>query len=378
MGVMAAPADFCGNKVALRFLERLLAREQLPATLLLTGPGGVGKALAAWRFVKSLVCAGNRKEGAAPKLQPCGECTHCRALEAGASSDFVGVRPKTSELTVKQVREDHDGFRDAYLYPSVLPYRFFLLEECHALSEELSNMMLKLLEEPPERTLFILVTDRPSLLLPTIVSRSLQIRFLAEPVEELAEWLQAQGVGETAARNAALFAQGRPGLARMLLSDADLLPKVASVMGRIAGVVRREFTAASLYPVGEALLALADLAHKTLLRVEEGEVPGDFYLLPWRRPVRTPDGEEVPVAGERERELGRDALQLVLDFLKVTLWRVEQEGGPPLASRSAGLFLDARGMLDVNLRPEQVVDYLLINLGGVRISVPARSSAGLR
>lgn len=352
-------------------------REQLPATLLFTGPGGVGKALAAWRFVKSLVCAENRREGAARKLEPCGECANCRALEAGASSDFTGVRPKTSELTVKQVREDHDGFRDAYLYPSVLPYRFFLLEECHALSEELSNMMLKLLEEPPERTLFILVTDRLSLLLPTIVSRSLEVRFLAESEEELAQWLQRQGVGETAARNAALFAQGRPGLARVLLSDADLLPKVASVMGRIAGVVRQEFTAASLYPLGEALLALAELAHRALLRVEEGDVPPDFYLLPWRRPAQMPDGEEVQVAGERERELGRDALQMVLDFLKVTLWRVEREGGPPLASRSAGLFLDARGMLDVNLRPEQVVDYLLINMGGVRIKEPARRGAGI-
>jgi hypothetical protein len=373
---MPPAAEFCGNSVALRFLERLLVREQLPATMLLTGPGGVGKALAAWRFVKSLVCAENRKEGAVRKLEPCGQCANCRALEAGASSDFVGVRPKTSELTVKQVREDHDGFRDAYLYPSVLPYRFFLLEECHALSEELSNMMLKLLEEPPERTLFILVTDRPSLLLPTIASRSLEVRFLAESEDELAQWLQEQGVGETAARNAALFAQGRPGLAQVLLSDADLLPKVASVMGRIAGAVRKEFTAASLYPAGEALLALAELVHKTLLRVEEGDVPRGFYLLPWRRPAQTPDGEEVPVAGERERELGRDALQLVLDFLKVTLWRVEREGGPPLASRSTDLFLDARGMLDVNLRPEQVVDYLLINMGGVRIKEPVRRGAG--
>ena len=364
--------QFHGNEIAQSFLTRLTARGSLPSTVLLTGPGGLGKALAAHVFVKALVCEKNRAGGGdngdALGLEACGECAHCRALESGNSSDFVGIRPKTAKLTLKHVREEHNSFREAYLYPSQLPYRFFLLEECHAMSEDLGNTMLKLLEEPPERTLFILVTDRPSLLLPTILSRSLRVRFQPESAESVEGWLRGEGVAETSAANAAFFSQGRPGLAKTLLADDDLLPKIAGTMSRFAGVLRKQPDAPVLMPLGEALLALADMAQGTLVRVEEGEVPQGYYQLPWRRPTRAVDDEaSPPMTNERKRELGRDALQLVFDFLQLTMWRVESEGGPAYASAAAPLFGQATSFLDVNLREEQVVDYLLAKLPDARM-----------
>jgi len=361
---MLLPPQLCGNDVALRFLERLLARDSLPATLLLTGPGGLGKALAGYLFAKALVCRQNE----ARRLASCGECAHCRALEAGASSDFVGIRPRTAKLTLKTVREEHNSFREAYLYPSQLPYRIFLLEECHAMSEDLSNTMLKLLEEPPERTLFILVTDRPSLLLPTILSRSLRQRFLPVAEEGVERWLRAEGVGETDAKNAAFFSQGRPGLARMLLSDADLLPKLAATMNRLTNLVRKQPEARGLYPLGEALLALSDRVAEVLVRLEEGQAPDGYYLLPWRRAFAVPEDEDAPgLAEERRRELAREALLLTLEWLLLTLWRVQREGGPAYATAAVPLLAEAAGMLEVNLREEQVVDWVLLQLGDARI-----------
>ncbi len=366
--------QFHGNDVALSFLSRLTARGALPSTLLLSGPGGLGKALAGYSFVKSLVCEKNRGDGSSGDgelrgMEACGECANCRALETASSADFVGIRPKTAKLTLKHVREEHNSFREAYLYPAQLPYRFFLLEECHAMSEDLSNTMLKLLEEPPERTLFILVTDRPSLLLPTILSRSLKVRFLPESAESVQAWLAAQGASETSAANAAFFSQGRPGLAQTLLADDDLLPKLAGTMSRFAGMLKKRPEARGLVPLGEALLALADMVRDTLVRIEEGEVPDGYYLLPWRRPRPVVEGDDgaPAVTSERRRELSRDALQLVLDWLRLTLWRLEREGGPAYAARSAPLFDRATSFLDVNLREEQVVDYVLAKLPDARM-----------
>jgi len=371
-GETAKIPRFHGNEVALKLLKRLTARGSLPSTVLLTGPGGLGKALAGHLFVKALVCEKNRASGGdgggdERGLEACGECAHCKALEAGHGSDFVGIRPKTAKLTLKHVREEHNSFREAYLYPSQLPYRFFLLEECHVMSEDLGNTMLKLLEEPPERTLFILVTDRPSLLLPTILSRSLRVRFLPEPAESVEAWLRDEGVAETSAANAAFFSQGRPGLAKTLLTDGDLLPKLAGTMSRFAGVLRKQPDAPVLMPLGEALLALADMAQDALVRVEEGEVPGDYYQLPWRRARHAPDEDSPAMTNERKRELGRDALQLVFDCLQLTMWRVESEGGPAYASAAAPLFGQVASFLDVNLREEQVVDYVLAKLPDARM-----------
>jgi hypothetical protein len=368
-GEMPKIPQFHGNAVALKFLTRLTARGSLPSTVLLTGPGGLGKALAGYLFVKALVCQKSQQDGyGAHGLEACNECAHCKALETGNSSDFVGIRPKTAKLTLKHVREEHNSFREAYLYPGQLPYRFFLLEECHVMSEDLSNTMLKLLEEPPEHTLFILVTDKPSLLLPTILSRSLRVRFLPESTESVEAWLRDQGVMETSAANAAFFSQGRPGLAKTLLTDDDLLPKLAGTMSRFAGVLRKQPDAPALVPLGEALLALADMVQGALVRVEEGDVPQKYYLLPWRRPRHATDDEaSPPMTNERKRELGRDALQLVFDCLHLTMWRVESEGGPAYASAAAPLFGQATSFLDVNLREEQVVDYLLAKLPDARM-----------
>jgi hypothetical protein len=364
---MPAPAFF-GNSIALRFLAKLLMRETLPSTMLLTGPGGLGKALAGFAFIKALVCERNtetRSGGAhADSLESCGECAACNALEAGASTDFAGIRPKTAKLTLKTVREEHGSFRDAYLYPRQLPYRLFLMEECHAMSEDLANTMLKLLEEPPERTLFILVTDRPALLLPTILSRSLRVQFHPEPEAALSQWLRDDGVSASDAENAAFFAQGRAGVARFFLLDKELLPKTTAVMGKVSGLVKKDPTSAGMKALNDPLLALTDIYHDAMLRVENGDVPPGYYLLPWRRAGEVAGGgEPEKMADERKRELRRDALQLALDVLLLTLWRAN----PHAAAASAPLFGQATNMLDVNLREEQVVDYLLIKMAGARI-----------
>jgi hypothetical protein len=379
-------STFFGNSIALRFLAKLLARETLPSTMLLTGPGGVGKALAGFAFIKALACERAAKHASVvspvePRsvlseaegqnvpsltegLSSCGECAACRALEAGASTDFAGIRPKTAKLTLKTVREEHGSFRDAYLYPRALPYRLFIMEECHAMSEDLANTMLKLLEEPPERTLFILVTDQPSLLLPTILSRSLRVHFRTEPEDALAQWLREDGATATDAENAAYFAQGRAGLARFFLLDKELLPKTTAVMGKASGLVKKEPAAAGMKALSEPMLALADLYHDALLRVESGDVPAEYYLLPWRRPAEAAgDGEPEKMADERKRELRRDALQMALNVLLLTLWRAN----PQAAATSAPLFGQATNMLDVNLREEQVMDYLLVKMAGAKI-----------
>jgi len=354
--------DFFGAQAPREFLGKLLMRPSLPPTLLLSGPGGVGKALAAFLWIKALVCENNTQHS----FSACDECRTCRSLNALNQPDFVAIRPRSTEITIKQIREDYASFRDAYLLPHNLPYRLFLLEECHLLNEEVSNMMLKLLEEPPERTLFILVTDKPYLLLPTIRSRTLEVRFLTEPTDRLAEYLRTQGADEAQAELAAYFSQGRVGLAKQLLLTPNFLPALAAAMSRITRRLQKKATAGGMFAFREAVLELANVHFQSILKVDEGEVPPDFYLLPWRRP-REDEDDEGQAAPARRNALERASLQFVLDCLRLALLKAEEQSGSPLASTNEQVFVHARSQLEVNLRLDQVVDSLLINLADARI-----------
>lgn len=354
--------DFFGGEAPREFLGRLLTRPSLPPTLLFSGPGGLGKALAAFLWIKALVCENNSGRG----FIACDECRTCRSLNTLNQPDFVAVRPRSTEITITQIRDDYDSFRNAYLLPHNLPYRLFLLEECHLLNEEVSNMMLKLLEEPPERTLFILVTDKPYLLLPTIRSRALEVRFPPEPTDRLAQYVRSRGADEAQAQLAAYFSQGRVGLARQLLLSHDFLPALAAAMARIAHRLQGPVTAGGLFAFREPLLELARVHFDIALKVEEGEVPADFYLLPWRRP-RDDEPESTQVPSLRRNALERASLQFILDCLKLALLKAEEESGKHLASAAEPVFTRIRSQLEVNLRLEQVVDYLLIRLADARI-----------
>ena len=357
-----AIGDFFGGEAAREYLGRLLARPSLPPTLLLSGPGGVGKALSAFLWVKALVCENNVGRAFAA----CDDCRTCRSLNTGNQPDFVAVRPRSTEITIVQIREDYDSFRDAYLLPHNLPYRLFVLEECHLLNEEVSNMMLKLLEEPPERTLFILVTDKPHLLLPTIRSRALEVRFLAEPTERLARYLRDGRAEEAPAQLAAYFGQGRVGLAKQLLLAPDFLPALAAAMSRITHRLRQKATPGGLFAFRDVLLELTDFHFRNTLKMEEGDVPSGFYLLPWRRP-REEESDGSGVTPAHRNAIERASLQFVFDCLKLALFKAEEEDGVPLASAAEPLFAETRSQLEVNLRLDQVVDYLLIGLADARI-----------
>jgi len=384
--------DFFGNDTAVKLVKALLARETVPNTILFSGPGSVGKALLAYFFAKALVCEKNSpRDDGRRSLSSCGECYACKSIETVNQPEFVWIKPRTTELTLAQLREDYDSLREAYLHPNRLRYRIYILEECHTISEELANSMLKILEEPPLRTLFILITDKPYLLLPTILSRSFKIGFCQESLSNLEGYLLkslVRGPGrqsENLVRLAVYFSQGRVGLAKTLLISEKFLPKLAGFLHRLRGAFVAEGETASakerfhgsrtmgtscslrkipsesfFYSLSEEVIELAEDFEEILLRVETGEdLPQDFYVPPCKLKNVEGGGE---ISASRKNELARSALRFLFDSVRLTLFDIETQTRIPLATRSAEIFSTAQSMLDVNLREKQVVDFLLTSL----------------
>ncbi len=181
--------------------------------LCLTGPGGVGKALAARHLGRAFLCPNRTSQGA------CGTCRSCRRVLLGSHPDWQELHPAGGSargtISVDQVREMSER---VWLKPGEGQGRVVLIEEAHLLGEVGQNALLKTLEEPPPSTLFLLVTPRAAELLPTVLSRCQILRFSPLSEEEVRQVLQGKGSWSPEDLDQAVeFAEGSPGAALAFL-----------------------------------------------------------------------------------------------------------------------------------------------------------------
>lgn len=244
--MIASASEFRGQELPRRLVEGYLQRGRAAGTFLLLGERGLGKSTLGTVFARAVTCEANR---AAPRLWFCGTCYACRTIAAGDQPEYVVVRPEGKEISIVMLREKYSNFSHALLHPTLLSHRVFVIEEAHWLNEESGNRLLKVLEEGPSHTMFILISDRPEMLLPTIMSRSQQIRLRPLPEAVLAEQLRAAvpDLGADDAAQAARMAAGRwvDGLA--LARDSEwraALSRLAGALEQGRGVVQAAARAA--------------------------------------------------------------------------------------------------------------------------------------
>jgi DNA polymerase-3 subunit delta' len=185
--------------------ERLAARRAaLPHALLIRGRSGLGKTLLARRFAKGLLCDRPAADGA-----PCNQCPACGWFEHGNHPDFRQVEPEAlaapepgdeppakAESLSKQIRIDQiralQGFLAVGTHRGGL--RIVLIRPAEAMNMATANALLKSLEEPGPKTVFLLVSSDPQRLLPTIRSRCQGVEVHPAPTDAALEWLRAAGV----------------------------------------------------------------------------------------------------------------------------------------------------------------------------------------
>ena len=178
-------------------------RGRLPHALLLKGAQGIGKLDLAFNFAQSMLCENPKADGTA-----CLECNSCRWFEQESHPDFRLIQPDalsaaedgeekpggkkpSREISVDQIR-DLSGF--ANLSAHCGGYRVVVIYPAEAMNNNAANSLLKTLEEPTDKLLFLLVTHKPQQLLPTILSRCLSF-VVHTPTREIgAAWLAKQGV----------------------------------------------------------------------------------------------------------------------------------------------------------------------------------------
>ncbi|MGI9431003.1 MAG: DNA polymerase III subunit gamma/tau [Myxococcota bacterium] len=180
--------EVAGQSHVTTALRNAISTDRIPHAILLSGPRGVGKTTIARLLARALNC----EKGPTP--EPCGSCSFCTEIAEGRSTDVQEI-DAASRTSVDDVREIIESIRYA---PTPGKWRIYVVDEVHMLSTAAFNALLKTLEEPPPRSLFVFATTNPEKIPYTVVSRCQRhdLRRLpaAETIARLREIADAEGI----------------------------------------------------------------------------------------------------------------------------------------------------------------------------------------
>ena len=249
-----------GNDRLKENLISSLGRGRVSHFYLISGPEGSGKHTLAKLLASAILCDGGDA--------PCGSCAACRKMLSGNHPDFITVEdPEHKTTAVKIVRQMRD---DMFIRPNEAEHKIYLFPQ--ELGMEGQNALLKILEEPPSYGVFILLTDNPEKLLPTVRSRCTELALQALPQKVLEEALRRE-FPEASRESLAAAAQrggGFLGQARALLNNEEENPQTEGFLRGYGGrddlalaqvlVPMEKWKRDQLIPVLEQWLALLENA----------------------------------------------------------------------------------------------------------------------
>ncbi len=312
-----------GHDDVVEQFRRALARGRLASSFLFAGPAGIGKRTFAVKLAQALLC----RERPAHALDPCDECPACTQVAAGTHPDLqVVAKPKDKasiplELLIgERERRGREGLcRNIALKPFMGGRKIAVIDDADYLPAEGANCLLKTLEEPPPRSVLILISTSPAKQLPTIRSRCQLIRFQPLPADTVAELLLARNLVDDAAEARRLAAHGGGSLHLALeLADGELGsfrntllqrlgdPVFDSV--RLAKAVSAFVDEAGKQPAARRdrlrrVVGFATEFYRELLQVQSGAAPSkDAELRRFVGPAAEADrGDGLRVASSLER-----------------------------------------------------------------------------
>jgi DNA polymerase III subunit delta' len=214
--------SFCSNMTTLPWqqahwahLHSYIAQQRIPQALLITGSKGVGKLQLAEQFANALLC-----EQPLADSHACGHCHSCLLLEAHTHPDFMQLQPEEGK-TVIAIDQIRNLITKLTLKPQFDRYRVVILNPADKMNNAAANAFLKCLEEPNERTVLVLISDRQGKLPATILSRCQKLAITMPDKITVSNWLKTQGVQEDAGVLLGL-AQGAPLLALSYAKDGKV------------------------------------------------------------------------------------------------------------------------------------------------------------
>ena len=344
---------------------------------LFTGPPGSGRSVAARAFAAALQC---RNGG-------CGTCHECHTALSGAHADVEIVTPSGLSYGVAETRQ---LVTRSALAPTQGQWQVTIVEDADRFTEQALNALLKAIEEPPPRAVWLLCAPSPEDLLPTIRSRCRLVSLRIPPYDDVADYLEREGVERSIAAFAARASQGHVGRARRLAVDEDARRRRRDVLelpGQVATVAACFTAAANLVDAAReeagAITTSLDHSETTALKEALGDVGGRGKARP--RGVAGALSDLEKRQRSRATRTQRDALdRALLDLsafyrdvlmlqlgadvellngdLQGALQRLAESSTPESTLRRIEAILACREAIDINVAPLLAVESMAVAL----------------
>jgi DNA polymerase-3 subunit delta' len=276
-----------GHRTTIASLQIAAARQRLAHAYLLHGEAAIGKRTTALAFVQALLCERSPSDA---EVDSCGICRSCHHIEVRTHPDYFVIEPDrelaTPQIKIEQIRE----IEQQIMYrPLIGERKICMIDDADRMTIGAANALLKTLEEPPDHSLFLLITSRPASLPATIRSRCQSLRFATPPRTDVEAALILQREMQPAdARFLAIISEGRLGEALSTDLKAARLQQ-QELINLVSPNFLRSIT--NLLTAAESL-AKADRAAETL-----------SWIARWIRDLII-----VQVGGDREQLLNVDQL----------------------------------------------------------------------
>jgi DNA polymerase-3 subunit delta' len=213
-----------GHEFRAESFGEVVGRGRMGHAYLFAGPAGVGKKLFAFELAKTLLCerlpASSPAKGNASDFAACDQCSSCLLVDAGTHPDLLfACRPEEKvEFPISVMRE---LLVQLALKPARGGRKIAIIDDADDFNEEAANCLLKTLEEPPPKSLLILIATDAERQLPTILSRCQVVPFAPVPAAQVVEFLREHEIESQMAERLARISSGSPGLA-LELAGTDL------------------------------------------------------------------------------------------------------------------------------------------------------------
>lgn len=240
-----------GHERIISFLTSSVKSNRLAHAYLFIGPAQVGKKTVALEFAKALQC--EKREIKTESFSSCGQCQNCLLISKNQHPDVLLVEAgvkilriesrgehllKSSEIKIEQSRQiQHQISLSCFL----AKYKVVIIDGAEQMTSEAANCLLKTLEEPPPKSLLILISSSWQRILPTIVSRCQLIKFLPVKKDLIAKGLQSLGFKDKLkVQQAIRICSGRPGAGIQILNDSMLWQSQQQILNELRKLLKKD------------------------------------------------------------------------------------------------------------------------------------------
>lgn len=233
-----------GHQKIVEFLNKSITNGRLAHAYLFVGQEHLGKKTVAMEFVKSLECQNRNGQN----LSFCDKCVSCQEINKNSHPDVLLVAPEIIEEKGKK-REQEIGIekirdiqRQISLFSFRGGYKIIIIDSAEKMTRQAANALLKTLEEPSQKTIFILVSSAPRALLPTIISRCLMIKFSligGKTIEKALKKINSAN-SKISLEKIIRLSAGRPGLALIYLNQPELIRAKEKALKETEEVLKKD------------------------------------------------------------------------------------------------------------------------------------------